>query len=121
MKEKNTCIREQADALQIERGKELLSDLTPTLDELTPVLALVGNTVRLQILFLLHQEKKLCVCDLSDILGMTLSAISQHLRKLKDRNLLETERSGQIIFYSIAPEHESILLPLFQLITRKKK
>lgn len=32
---------------------------------------------------------KMCLCDLSDILGMTVPAISQHLRKLKTLSLLK--------------------------------
>ena len=45
--------------------------------------------------------KDLCVCDLADILQITIPAISQHMRKLKDGNALQTRRSGQTIFYSL--------------------
>ena len=55
-----------------------------SLDYLTSGLSSVGNSVRLKILYLLFEEKRLCVCDLSDILGMNISAISQHLRKIKE-------------------------------------
>ncbi len=51
--------------------------------KLSRSLALAGSEVRLKILFLLEEEKELCPCDLSDILGMSTPAISQHLRKLK--------------------------------------
>jgi DNA-binding transcriptional ArsR family regulator len=43
----------------------------------------------------------MCVCDLAEVLGMTESAVSQHLRKLKDKNLVKTRRAGQTIFYSL--------------------
>jgi DNA-binding transcriptional ArsR family regulator len=43
----------------------------------------------------------MCVCDLSDVLGMKQSPISQHLRKLKDGGLLENKRDGMTIFYFI--------------------
>lgn len=120
MKQKNTCLREQADKLQIQRGKDTLLEVAPTLTYLSDALALVGNTARLQILFLIDKEQKLCVCDLSDMLGMTISAVSQHLRKLKDRDFLETERQGQTIFYSLTPTHAPILMPIFQLIAQTK-
>jgi len=76
------------------------------------VLGLAGNAVRLKILHLLHEEGKLCPCDLSDVLGMNVSAVSQHLRKLKDGKLVETKRAGQTIFYSVTQEFLSVLKPL---------
>jgi transcriptional regulator, ArsR family len=87
---------------------------------LTNGLSLVGNTVRLKILYLLFQEKRLCVCDLSDILEMNISAISQHLRKMKDRNLIETEREAQTIFYSLTTEFEKLLNPFFKILDKNK-
>ena len=58
------------------------------------VLALAGNDVRLKILYLMAEEKELCPCDMSDILGMTIPAVSQHLRKLKDGNIIEARKVG---------------------------
>jgi DNA-binding transcriptional ArsR family regulator len=80
----------------------------------------VGNNVRLKILFLFYEEKRLCVCDISDILGMTISAVSQHLRKLKDRKLIETEREAQTIFYSLTKEYEEMLKPFFKILSENK-
>ena len=84
----NSCIRQQADIQQINRCKETVTELDESFDYLANGLSLVGNSVRLKILYLLYEENRLCVCDLSDILVMNISAISQHLRKMKDRNLL---------------------------------
>ncbi|MDF1880065.1 winged helix-turn-helix transcriptional regulator [Sulfurimonas sp. MAG313] len=63
--------------------------------------ALLGNEVRLKIMHLFLEYERLCVCDLADILEMKQSPISQHLRKLKDANLLENKREGMTIFYFI--------------------
>jgi DNA-binding transcriptional ArsR family regulator len=57
---------------------------------------------------------------LSDILGMNISAISQHLRKMKDRNLFETEREAQIIFYSLTAEYATLLHPFFEILDKQK-
>ncbi|WP_127844232.1 ArsR/SmtB family transcription factor [Psychroflexus aestuariivivens] len=118
--ENNSCIRQQADIDQINRCKEAVSELNETFDYLANGLSLVGNNVRLKILYLLFEEKKLCVCDLSDILGMNISAISQHLRKMKDRNLLQTERDAQTIFYSLTPEYSTLLNPFFEILDKNK-
>ena len=118
--ENNSCIRQQADIEQINRCKDTVSELNESFDYLANGLSLVGNSVRLKILYLLFEEKRLCVCDLSDILGMNISAISQHLRKMKDRNLLETDREAQTIFYSLTTEYEKMLNPFFEILDKNK-
>jgi DNA-binding transcriptional ArsR family regulator len=115
------CLRQKADIQQIFRCKDRISELNGTFDYLSQGLELAGNIVRLKILYLLYKEKQLCVCDLSDILGMTISAVSQHLRKLKDRKLIETERQAQTIFYSLTKEYEKMLKPFFRILDENKK
>ncbi len=51
---------------------------------------------------------------------MNISAISQHLRKMKDRNLLETDREAQTIFYSLTPEYSTLLNPFFEILDKNK-
>ena len=116
----NSCIRQQADIEQINRCKKTVSELNESFDYLANGLSLVGNNVRLKILYLLFEEKRLCVCDLSDILEMNISAISPHLRKMKDRNLLDTERDAQTIFYSLTPEYSTLLNPFFEILDKNK-
>ena len=118
--ENNSCIRQQADIEQINRCKNTVSELNESFDYLANGLSLVGNSVRLKILYLLFEEKRLCVCDLSDILGMNISAISQHLRKMKDRNLLGNDREAQTIFYSLTSEYEKLLKPFFEILDKDK-
>ena len=116
----NSRIREQADIKQINRCKDRVLELNDSFDYLSKGLELAGNTVRLKILFLLYEEERLCVCDISDVLGMTISAVSQHLRKLKDRNLVETDREAQTIFYSLTKEYEKLLKPFFKILDENK-
>ncbi|TPN87320.1 ArsR/SmtB family transcription factor [Aquimarina algicola] len=118
--ENNSCIRQQADLEQINRCKNTVSELSESFDYLANGLSLVGNSVRLKILYLLFEEERLCVCDLSDILGMNISAISQHLRKMKDRGLLETEREAQTIYYSLTSGYEKLLNPFFEILDKNK-
>jgi len=115
-----SCIRQQADIKQIRRCKDRVSELNKSFDYLSNGLELAGNNVRLKILFLLYEEERLCVCDISDILGMSISAVSQHLRKLKDRKLIKTEREAQTIFYSLTKEYEKMLKPFFKILDQNK-
>jgi len=116
----NTCIRVYADLGQIEQCKKDVQTVNSSITRIAQVLNLAGNEVRLKILFLLDRESKMCPCDLSDILGMTVPAISQHLRKLKDARLVQTKKVGQVIFYSIDKSNNLVLNPIFKLIETEK-
>jgi len=113
MIEEITCIRALADHDQIRACRKKIRDAELSFSLLAQVLSLAGNEVRLKILFLLEEEGELCPCDLSDILGMTVPAVSQHLRKLKDAKVVQTRKDGQTIYYSLKTEHLEIIRPLF--------
>jgi DNA-binding transcriptional ArsR family regulator len=113
------CIRIKADVEQIKSCKEKLKANAKSFSQLGQILALAGNEVRLKILFLLEEEDELCPCDLSDILGMSIPAVSQHLRKLKDGNIIESRKEGQTIYYSLRNEHLKILRPFFKHINQQ--
>lgn len=115
-----SCIRVLADVNQIRQCRDKIKQVDESIDVLGNALALAGNNVRLKILYLLQEEGQLCPCDLSDILGMAVSAISQHLRKLKDGKLVESKKTGQTIFYSVNRDYFEVLKPIFKLIANNK-
>ncbi len=117
----NTCIRVFADKNQIKQCREKVSANARSFSQLGNILSLAGNDVRLKILYLLEEESELCPCDLSDILSMSVPAISQHLRKLKDGNIIEARKVGQTIFYSLRSENLKILKPFFKTINQMKQ
>lgn len=63
--DKKECIRVFADKEQIVSCREEVSNARNLIGKLSSVFNLAGSEVRLSILYLLHQEGKLCVCDLS--------------------------------------------------------
>ena len=63
-----------------------------------------GDTTRIKILYALD-KRDLCVCDISSILNMTVSAVSHQLKTLRDSNLVKTRREGKSIFYSLSDDH----------------
>lgn len=113
------CIRLFADDEQIKNCKNKLKTAQKSFASLSNILALAGNEVRLKILYLLEEENELCPCDLSDILGMSIPAVSQHLRKLKDGNIVETRKEGQTIYYSLTKVNLKILKPFFKHINQQ--
>jgi len=80
-----------------------------------------GDITRVKILYALDKSE-LCVCDISALLGMSVSAVSHQLRALRDSNLVRTKRDGKIVYYSLADEHvKSILECGLEHIEEKEK
>ena len=60
----------------------------------------LGNLKRLEILFFLL-GKELNVGELEKLVGISQSALSQHLAILRAENIVKTRREAQTIYYSI--------------------
>ncbi|WP_203248039.1 ArsR/SmtB family transcription factor [Sporosarcina beigongshangi] len=69
------------------------------------LLKLLGDQTRLTMMKLL-QSHDCCVCEFTAMFNMSQPAISQHLRKLRDIELVKETRKGKWIFYSINEDHE---------------
>jgi DNA-binding transcriptional ArsR family regulator len=61
----------------------------------------LGNEKRLQILCRLH-DGELSVSELQRAVGLSQSALSQHLARLRKDRLVLTRRESQTIYYSLA-------------------
>ncbi len=71
---------------------------------LADLFKIFGDTTRIKILYALF-ESELCVCAISELLGMTQSATSHQLRVLKDSHLVGSRRDGKTIYYFLADNH----------------
>ncbi len=69
-------------------------------DKFLNILKIISVPNRYRILKLLS-EQRLCVNALSRNLNITPAAVSQHLRVLKDNGLLESEKIGYYMHYTI--------------------
>lgn len=78
---------------------------TTDLQRASQLLKLLGDRTRLTLMKLL-QSHDCCVCEFVEIFKMNQPAISQHLRKLRDIELVLETRKGKWIFYSINESHE---------------
>jgi len=63
----------------------------------------LGVDTRIRIIELLKQKGPLGANEMSEILGITPSAVSQHLKILKHAGLVQNERKGYWIPYEINP------------------
>jgi len=115
-----SCIREEKNQFKIDQYENLLKEYKSDFNQLSNVIGLIGNEVRLKLVWLINEEQ-FCVCDLADILQMSVPAISQHLRKLKDVGIVETFRNKQTIYYFISAQKKSIVNHILALVSDKIK
>ncbi len=78
----------------------------------TSLLKGVAHPVRLAIMEILKPVDHMCVSDIHEKLGIEQAVVSQHLKILKDRKILVSEKQGKHCFYSIKNENFKQLLEL---------
>jgi len=72
---------------------------------------LLANPTRLQVVRALAR-RELCVGDLSAAIGASPSAVSHHLRQLRQMRLVRYRRDGKLTYYSLDDEHVAQLFDL---------
>lgn len=80
---------------------------------LSELFKVLGDETRTRIIYLLSQQE-LCVCDIADVMEMSLPAISHHLRLLKALRLVKYRRDGKQVYYSLDDDHIMGLIRLAQ-------
>ena len=108
MKELPCCEVKETHPEQIALVKDRLPD-EDTLFSLADLYKLFGDSTRLRILYVLL-DTELCVCDIAELLGMTVSAISHQLRLLKQAALVKYLKNGKSVLYSLADSHVQTIL-----------
>lgn len=88
------------------KSQKLPEEITTTLAETFKVLS---TPTRIKIINALAQ-KELCVCDISELLDISQSAISHQLKKLRELKLLKYRKEGRSVYYSLDDDH---ILQLF--------
>ena len=103
MKNEEIC---ECEVIHEETVKAVRATFPPdeTLFDLSDFYKIFGDTTRVKILYALDKSE-LCVCDISVLLGMSVSAVSHQLHTLREADLVRSKRDGKIVYYSLADEH----------------
>lgn len=72
--------------------------------ELAELYKVFGDSTRIKILYVLF-ESEMCVCDIAQLLGISQSAVSHHLRVLKQSKLVKFRKEGKSVIYSLTDDH----------------
>ncbi len=76
----------------------------PELERMSLIFKAMGDPSRLRILTGL-MGGEMCVCDIAAYTGMSDSAVSHALRRLRDLSLIKARRDGQMLYYSLDDLH----------------
>jgi DNA-binding transcriptional ArsR family regulator len=81
----------------------------PLLERLALTYKILGDPTRLKMVMAL-QGGEMCVCDLAAFAGVSESAVSHQLRRLRDLALVKSRRDGQTLYYALDDVHVSDLI-----------
>ncbi|GAA0116280.1 ArsR/SmtB family transcription factor [Clostridium senegalense] len=84
----------------------------------TKILKALAHPIRLKIVEKLSKEE-LCVCKLNEDVEFTQSNLSQHLKILKEANILDSRKVGMWMYYSIKNEEVLKILELTKVIANR--
>lgn len=87
--------------------QRLLSD--EVFARLAETFSALADSNRAKILYSLVGQE-LCVCDVACVVGISDSAVSQHLRILRTLRLVKQRKQGRMMYYSLGDDHIRQLL-----------
>ena len=92
-----------------------IDDMQSSADEAADLLKILANPSRLMVLCALVKREH-TAGELEDVVLLGQSALSQHLARLRNQELVSTRREGQNIYYSLKDEKaRRILSTLYEL------
>lgn len=89
------------EAMQEQTGEDELTYLADTFQ-------ILANPTRLRIVDALAR-RELCVCDLAAVVGTSQSAVSHHLRQLRQMKIVRYRKEGRMAYYRLDDDHISSL------------
>ncbi len=78
---------------------------TVDISSVAQILKAIADKNRVKITYALCQDDELCVCDIANIIGVTVANASHHLRTLHKQGIVKFRKEGKLAFYSLDDEH----------------
>lgn len=82
-------------------AKSSAKQLTPQDQRVVSALQLLGDNTRYKMFRIMLEDKELCVTQIAEQLGISAPAVSQHFRLFELVGLVDKQRTGQKICYSL--------------------
>lgn len=77
-------------------------------DQWAVLFSALGDVRRIQIMLLLIRNSEVCVTDIANLFGITVSAASQQLKLMELSGLIQRERQGQMICFKTREKDKRI-------------
>ncbi|MFP7171806.1 metalloregulator ArsR/SmtB family transcription factor [Terribacillus sp. 7520-G] len=103
MSKKDTCEVYCYDKQKVSRIQEDLK--TVDILHAAQMLKAIADENRAKITYILGQDDELCVCDIANVLGITVANASHHLRTLHKQGIVKYRKEGKLAFYSLDDDH----------------
>lgn len=117
MNKKDTC---EIFCYDEEKVNRIQGDLqTADISGVSQMLKAITDENRAKITYALCREDELCVCDIANILGVTVANASHHLRTLYKQRIVNYRKEGKLSFYSLNDEHIKQIMMI--ALTHKKE
>ena len=95
------------------------------LKKITKILKALADESRIRMLVLLKERNGLCVCEITEIIGLSQPTISSHLKKLQDAEIITYSKDGLWVKYSLdenmEKEVEQLLEAVAQILSDDKR
>ncbi|MCA9346421.1 winged helix-turn-helix transcriptional regulator [Candidatus Saccharibacteria bacterium] len=91
------------------------TNISPSEERMIYAMQLLGDKTRYKMFKLLSGSKELCVGEIADQVGTSISAVSQHFRNFEMLGLVNKERMGQKICYGLN-SNDKVVKQLSKLI-----
>lgn len=101
--DKEICQVSATDASELKKIKKTMLE-EEKINLLSQIFKALADPTRLKIIYVLSRSP-LCVCDIAQLLDMTQSAISHHLRLLRNLKLVKFRKEGKMVIYSLDDYH----------------
>ncbi len=108
MPEPDVCEVCEVHADTVELARRFMPDMG-SVSQLADFFKIFGDPTRVRILLALDVGE-MCVCDISETLGMSMSAVSHQLRMLRDAQLVRSRKVGRSVYYSLCDDHVRTVL-----------
>lgn len=108
MTDQDLCSERHHHTQAVKSLSQVLPDEDALLD-LADTFRIFGDSTRVKIIAALLSGP-LCVCDITDALGVSQSAVSHQLRILRSHRLVRYRREGRLVYYMLDDEHISNII-----------
>ncbi len=90
-------------------AKEMVKN--PSAAVMADFLKALADPTRLKVIQVLRYSE-LCVCDLTSLVGISISGLSHQLRYLRNKNIVKFRKDGKLAYYSLADNHVGQIIDL---------